>query len=376
MNKLFRYINDYLNLNRREQRGIVILLLILLLVASANFIIPFVITNKSFDSNDFEAKVKAFYKQQKYLSDSIENSKTIQTEYSKTLNPFEFDPNNLSVNNWKKLGLTDQQVSVIKNYEAKGGQFKQPEDLAKMYSISEEEYKILKPFISIVRKDKDTKTSINSTFLNPTFFNPNTATAEDFEEMNFPQNLANAILKYRSKGGTFKIKKDLLKIYVLSEDDYTKLEPYINLPEIVEPKAEIEILLSIELNTADTLDLQQIRGIGPSFARRIIKYRSMLGGYHSAEQLMEVYGMDSLKYNNIVKHITIDNSKINKININSSTIKVFVKHPYFEFYLAKSIITYKEDNGEFTDIEDVKNVKLIYDELFEKIKPYITILEP
>jgi competence ComEA-like helix-hairpin-helix protein len=371
----WRYITDYFNLSRREQRGIIVLFLILLFIIASKFLIPFIVENKKIDTATFEAKVLEFQKKQNQYTDSLQNIKNTRFTAQSQLSPFEFDPNNLSIQNWKKLGLTDQQISNIKNYEAKGGKFYQADDLSKIYSISKEEYNILKPYIKIKTEQPETF-QIDAPTINPRPFNPNTAVAEDFNEMNLPQNLTNAILNYRSKGGSFKIKEDLKTIYVLKEEDYKVLEPFIQLPDQIEFTPEPEISLSIEINSADTLDLQQIPGIGPSFASRIVKYRNLLGGFSDPHQLLEVYGMDSSRYNTIRKNITIDKSNISKININSSPVKGFIKHPYFEFYLAKSIISYREENGNFTNIEEVKKVKLIYDELFEKIKPYITIKEP
>jgi competence ComEA-like helix-hairpin-helix protein len=354
----------------------IILFLILIILIIAKFLIPVFIQTENTDTSELEARVMEFQTKQKHLADSIANLKNFDNKKTTKLFPFEFDPNNLSIENWKKLGLSDQQISNIKNYEAKGGKFFKPEDLSKIYSISEKEYSILKPYIKIKAEPNISIETNKPLAITPSPFDPNTASAKQFSDMNFPNSLSNAIINYRNKGGNFRIKEDLKKIYVLTEEDYAILEPFIRLPEVLEIPPEPEITLSIELNTADSIDLQQIPGIGPSFARRIIKYRNMLGGFWSKHQLMEVYGMDSSKYNSIRKNITIDKSNISKININSSQVKGFIKHPYFEFYLAKSIITYREENGVFTNIEEVKNVKLIYDELFEKIKPYITLNEP
>ena len=73
----------------------------------------------------------------------------------KELNPvfFTFDPNGLSENDWKRLGLSAKQSKVIKNYEAKGGRFYKNEDLKKIFSITESQYATLEPYIRI-KSDK------------------------------------------------------------------------------------------------------------------------------------------------------------------------------------------------------------------------------
>lgn len=382
MQNYFKYIKDYFNLNRSEQRGLIILFCLLLVIILSIFLLPYFITDKPVDFTDFEEKVAAFEKQQKYLSDSIQeqkdkySSKNNQTQGNQ-LNPFPFDPNNLSVVKWKKLGLSDQQVKVIKNYESKGGRFYKASDLAKIYSISKEEFIILEPYIKI-HIDSSRADEIDKTpELLPFPFDPNTLSADGFAEMGLNEKASNSIINYRNSGGVFKTKEDLKKIYNLPKEDYVALEPFIQLPDHIEiTTTEIAAPpLQIEINQADTLDLQQIAGIGPSFARRIVKYRNMLGGYYKVEQLMEVYGMDSLLYSQISKHLVFDQNSLKKINISKATIKELIKHPYIEFYLAKSIITFREKEGQIKSLEEIRNVRLMYDELFNKISPYIAVNE-
>lgn len=87
---------------------------------------------------------------------------------------------------------------------------------------------------------------------------------------------------------------------------------------------------------------------------------------------MEVYGMDKSRYDGIVNQIAVNDSIIEKINVNQASIKELIKHPYIEFYLAKSIISYRNENGPYDNLEEMKKVKLIYEELYQKIVPYLT----
>ncbi|MDO4695725.1 ComEA family DNA-binding protein [Porphyromonas sp.] len=84
---------------------------------------------------------------------------------------------------------------------------------------------------------------------------------------------------------------------------------------------------TVDLNSADTLLLQRIPGIGPSFARRIVKYRELLGGYYCVEQLQEVYGMDREKYNKISPFMQI------RTGVRRMTILVdsIPRHPYLSY---------------------------------------------
>ena len=83
--------------------------------------------------------------------------------------------------------------------------------------------------------------------------------------------------------------------------------------------------------------------------------------------------MDSTRYNGIIENISIDPGKIRKININTVSIKEFTKHPYIEFYVAKSILNYRNEIGTFTDVNQIRDAKLIYNELFIKLEPYMTV---
>ena len=213
--------------------------------------------------------------------------------------------------------------------------------------------------------------------LNPFPFDPNILAKDGWMKMGLRENTINAIINYRNKGGKFFSKDDLKKIYTLSSEEFVMLEPFIRLKhDSINKKnfiSETTNLLQIELNSADTLDLQQLRGIGPSFARRIVKYRTMLGGYHSKEQLQEVYGMDSTRYSGFAEHIYVNADSVKKININVASIKEMIRHPYIEFYMAKSIITYRKEIGNYSELTQIKNAKLIYEELYQKIAPYLLV---
>lgn len=340
-----------------------------------NVLLPYFIKSNKTDFTDFKEKIAAFEKQQAHIEDSLNQIRTAKS-YAKTkkpeLTPFQFDPNNLPVHRWKEMGLKDWQIEVIKNYEMKGGKFYQAEDLAKMYSISEEEYKILKPYIRI---EKSTQLA-DKPSINPFPFDPNSITEEDLRRMGIRDNLIKTIKNYRNKGGIFYSKDDFQKLYTITEDEFSQLEPYLFFEKdslhVKDQLAFMDTLL-VDINTADSLDLQQLKGIGPSFSKRIIKYRELLGGYYDINQVLEVYGMDMSRFDAIKKHIYVNEISIQKININNATIKEMIKHPYIEFYIAKSIIAYRNEFGSINKLEEIKNVKLIYDELYQKIVPYLTI---
>lgn len=68
-----------------------------------------------------------------------------------------------------------------------------------------------------------------------------------------------------------------------------------------------------------------------------------------------------------------NSSKTTKININKATQTELETIPGIGPSSALKIINYREENGKFKSIEDIKNVSGIGDKKFESIKDYITV---
>jgi len=223
-------------------------------------------------------------------------------------------------------------------------------------------------------------------------FNPNTLTREEYLEMGLPQRVANNIKAFLNAGGTFRYKEDFQRLYSVNNELYHVIEPYIDLParpvrELagrndgtgnigVNEQTASRPNLIVELNTADTTELQKIRGIGPAFSRRIIAYRELLGGYSSVGQLMEVFGMDSTRFNQISPYFSVDSPITRKININDADFTTLVRHPYIDRNQANSIIRIREQHGPYLSVEDIMRSDLINSDLFYRISPYITTSSP
>src|SRR5690606_17545759 len=60
----------------------------------------------------------------------------------------EFNPNDLSEEDWMNLGFSERQVATILKYKSVvGGNFKSKEQFKKCYAVSEEKYQELEPYI-------------------------------------------------------------------------------------------------------------------------------------------------------------------------------------------------------------------------------------
>jgi len=149
-----------------------------------------------------------------------------------------------------------------------------------------------------------------------------------------------------------------------------RLEPYIHIPN--EKSGGKVYGIVVEVNTADSAKLTEIKGIGPAFAERIIKYRNQLGGFYKKEQLMEVYGIDSAKYQAIASSISVNPKRVKKIAINKVGIDDLRPFPYLNFKQMNAILQYRKQHGDYTSINDLRNVAILDDEILRKITPYIT----
>lgn len=218
--------------------------------------------------------------------------------------------------------------------------------------------------------------------LKPFAFDPNTLPVEGWMRMGYSEKQANALDNYRKKGGIFRKKEDLKKIFFITDNDYGQLEKYIeihpeNIPQTRKPDfKEFEKPRNAkmtELNSADTTDLKQLRGIGSGYAKRIVKYREQLGGFCRKEQLLEIYGFSQELYEKVAPNVIIDAENVRKINLNTATLDQLKRHPYLDYYQAKAIVKYREVGNRFTVVSDLLKVNLIYDDTFEKLKPYLSV---
>jgi len=129
----------------------------------------------------------------------------------------------------------------------------------------------------------------------------------------------------------------------------------------------------VHANTADTLDLQQIRGIGSATSHRIVQYRERLGGFVRIEQLLEVWGIDWERFEQIKEFFIIDKQNIRKLNINTASIRDLQRHPYLDYWQAKAIVQTRDKQGLYQNISDILRLALIDQETFDLIKDYLEL---
>lgn len=248
------------------------------------------------------------------------------------------------------------------------------------------------------KSNYEAKTKADAKFVfEPFDFNPNKIGVTEWKKLGLKDYLAERIEKYKHKGGSFKYKSDLQKIYGFPNWLYLKLEPYIVLPEKYDIEADLvqnlentpkykngkslkntslypskkDPLSSFDLNQVDTSRLRKVRGIGVVLSQRIITFRDKLGGFHSLQQLKEVYGLKPEVCTELLKFAKLENPNFQKVKINSAPFEELKKHPYIK-YKAKILINYRKQHGNYSSVEDLKKIRALDEKTIQKLEPYLS----
>jgi len=226
--------------------------------------------------------------------------------------------------------------------------------------------------------------SEESPSLNLRSFDPNTISQVELIEMGLKPRIVKTIENYRTKGGKFKIKSDLNKIYGINDELFQELMPYIDLPSEISKKQsfttkksyskkEPSPVIMRDINTATPKELRVIRGIGEVLSERIVSFRNHLGGFHSMSQLSEVYGLNDSTVNKLNRLYRISDSVVvSKIDLSATTEEDLRKHPYINYKLARLIASFSNQH-EITTVDDIRQIKVLSDSTFKKISPYLTV---
>ena len=215
---------------------------------------------------------------------------------------FEFDPNTLDVAGWKRLGLRDKTINTIVNYRSKGGKFRKPEDISKIWGLRPMDAERIIPYAKI-----------NS---------PQTTYAKS------------------------------------SYNNYSVPTKTVNI---------------VDINLASPEEMKGIPGIENGLQYRIIKFREKLGGFVNINQVKETYGMNDTAFQLMQPYLKLENTTIKKLNINTASDGELNDHPYISKSVAKAIVLYHAQHGNYQSVADIKKIVFIKEDLFQKIAPYLTV---
>lgn len=390
------FLTSYFYYSRGERNGVMVLAVLSLSLLLLPKIYSLMIkrTNSIADFSAFEFEIATFVGQK--AADTEGGGFSNQNEEPVL---FPFNPNNATKEDLIRLGLSPRVATTFVHFREKGGRFFKKEDFKKIYGVKESDYERLVDYISLENEgafssksyahtpqynqynaSKETQRTIE---LKP--FDPNTATETELLSLGLDNRTVKVLLKYREKSGRFRTKDDLKKIYNLSDIDFLRISSFVQIAEnqtitkgYLESRPNNDALkkggntaeVPVDLNRATVEELVQLRGIGRTFALRIIEHRERLGGFTSLNQLKEVYGLPDSTLHSITPFLRLISSPHRKIKINTATIEDLA-HPYLIRKQAEVIIRYRVNHGAFRNMEDVKKVGVLSDNVAEKLKPYI-----
>ncbi len=247
--------------------------------------------------------------------------------------------------------------------------------------VSEEDIELLdkrQAFFKYKRKYKHWDFKKKKFTIPPSRFNPNDYSKEQWIALGLSEKQANVIMKFIIRG--IHSNEDLKKIFVIPEALFDLIKDSTVYP-IKDYKKELEKELKIDhptinlmnLNKANIDEFTSIKGIGPFYAKQIIRYRDQLGGFSSKEQLLEVWKMNLETYDKIKDYVFIMKGDLKQISLNNTNINELNAHPYLNWNQSNSIIKLREQRGGFKSINDIKESVLIDEETFEKLAPYISL---
>ena len=215
-------------------------------------------------------------------------------------------------------------------------------------------------------------------------FNPNDGDFKALLQKGIPYKVVKNIINYRNSGGEFKSKEDVAKLYSVDSELFLQLNDYIQLPDTISGQSSVyndrktkvlqrETITPVVVNTATESELVTIKGIGVTYAKRIIERREKLGGFYTADQLNEVYGMSKETVDKITPYLVFSPDKIRTLHLNSATYEELAIHPYLSYGEAKGIVNYRTQHGDFIDARDLKKLHIFRGKDVDRILPYLDL---
>ncbi len=315
--KYKKFINEYFSFTKKETKGVIALLTLIAIIFILPLFFPLLKNHKANKmDDDFIAAVKALEadsSDSRGYKDDYYNDYSTREKYKNVsiINPHSFDPNTLSESGWIQMGIKPKTAATIRNYINKGGRFKSPEDIRKIYGLSPEVINKLLPYVAIVLIEKDRTEK----------YIPNSYSSQNYPSQNYKPRIIN----------------------------------------------------SVNINLADTSEWIALPGIGSKLSQRIIVFRDKLGGFYSIEQIGETYLLPDSTFQKIKPFLIFDNTPVKKININLASLDEMKMHPYLRYNVANAIVQYRSQHGDFITIGDLKKIVIVTDEIYNKVAPYLTV---
>lgn len=303
-----------------------------------------------------------------------------------------FDPNTADYRTMTEAGLPRNiAVSILKWREA-GKVFRIREDVALCYGMTDSLYFLIEPYITIgeeyrikpPKEYKPTYRNYNTERNNKrdtiiyTPFLIDTAGASYLRTLGFSRRQAELVVRYGEMIGGYRTIEEFAECYAVDSAMAERLRPYIIFPERdtiatirYERYERNEPTFPININTADSATLRQVRGIGPKSVVQIMRYRELLGGYYSIEQISELEVVTDDNFRIISQQIYADSVDIKKISINFASPKELEVHPYLSNRMLRRIINKRELKGGWSTIQEMIEDNIFSEEEAARVAPYL-----
>jgi competence protein ComEA len=281
-------IKEYFTYSKKERNAIIILLLIILI----SIILPHFFSPKQLNIKPNLAladTIKALQKRTIKPKNNFNknNSEESNSGFEKTMviTMFYFDPNTLNEEGWIKLGLSSKTIKTILKYVSKGGKFRKPEDIRKIWGLNKEDADRIIPYIRIVEQNNNPYKSNTTTNRNKAestsdkiYFDINIATAWQLKKVpGIGNSIPYKIVSYREKLGGFLELNQLKEVYDMTDSIFNNIKPFLHIVPIK--------LKKINVNTATQYDLSSHPYIENDVAKAIIIQRTKYGAYKNVYEV-------------------------------------------------------------------------------------------
>ena len=376
--------SDFFHYSSSERKGSIALIILLFLVLSGYWVIDILKASSEVQYDNLSEKIN-----------SLTSAANTQNKEVKEVQYFKFNPNEIDEESWALLGFSEKQVQSIIKYREKGGYFYKKEDLKRLYVVDDSLYVLLEPYIVLEGKSKP-KSYYSADKCYFVKLTEDTIPVYDgFSELEkVVCNKKNGVYSYYIGGfsSVESAKEVQLKavplgfntteVKLLSCDfgfvinksktgNKYKKEQF-NKGNPTSLKSELNNF-KVKINSADTTDFKSLKGIGPYYSGKIVKYRSALGGFTSIDQLKEVYGILPEVIDQNVNRLIVDSMDIVKVNINTCETADLQRHPYISWNIANSIVQIRRSQEPYKTVGEIRKSDLVNEEIYLKIAPYLKI---
>lgn len=267
-------IKTYLSLTKKEWNGIVVFIILIALVLAAPYVYQISSKDNIINFNEFD-KAVALLNQGKKAR--LANSYISNGNRSANTTLFSFNPNNLPETEWYKLGLSEGQVKVVKNYEAKGGRFYSKADVKKIYSISPDDYARLEPYINLPASYQKAAPG--------EIIEINSADSARLTRIRgIGPAFAIHIIRYRERLGGFYSKEQLKEVFGIDDIKYNEIKNGIAVNNKAISKVNVNNTTFNQLRRYPYLSFKQMNAI--------LEYHNEHGDYESIDDMKNIAILD------------------------------------------------------------------------------------